>query len=358
MESDNLTVRLADDFPELRSWCLDGHEGRLCSRCSNDYFASGSACSKCLLANWKWLPVGLFSLGVMLFAAYTYSQVNPDSTPTANSESAAVRILLFHGQQLGLLFSTQAVFPGGFFSSFISTASSVSSFSPPSLATLECLLPSLSSNLLLAFCVPGALGLVGAIAKTLLWCLGAVNSWKSHLLRLVALSISLLNLTLLGTAQVSLAALGCTDNRQEQQSYLSLFPYMPCDSTWRSTILPLAAVSSLVWVVAFPAAVVWFLYRYSDRLSHDDDILVRLSGDMIRCYKPGFSWFFAVAMGRRLVLVAVIALIPYYSPYVPLCFVMVVQLSALIQHRLMPFKHAFGTLSFLSVPPYMPYPCL
>jgi hypothetical protein len=174
-------------------------------------------------------------------------------------------------------------------------------------------------------------------------------SSSSRLSRLYGVCLSLLYFFVFPCAQTALAALACTDTRQYDSSsggidgvtsqlYLNLHPWQACDSAWRRSILPPAAIGVLLWFIAFPILTT-LLYRY---LRHHltmirDPAVWPLCADLFTPYRPSHWYYEQILLGRRLALVACVSLIPADSLYLPLMLFTLIQLSALLQHRMQPY---------------------
>jgi hypothetical protein len=122
------------------------------------------------------------------------------------------------------------------------------------------------------------------------------------------MTISFLNLTFLPAAQLSFAALACTDTReaggggelgQQHPSYLNLLPFVACDTAWRSSVLPPALLSSLLSLI--PLVPFALLYRVQQRQrkqqqgggsSRDfDDALRSVLASVTQGYQERVAWW-------------------------------------------------------------------
>jgi hypothetical protein len=62
------------------------------------------------------------------------------------------------------------------------------------------------------------------------------------------MTVALLNVLFLPTAQLAFSALACTDTRDSPR-HLNQLPWIACDAAWRSAILPPAALTALLCLV-------------------------------------------------------------------------------------------------------------
>jgi hypothetical protein len=150
-------------------------------------------------------------------------------------------------------------------------------------------------------------------------------------------------------AQTALSAVACTDTRQYDSSrgsidgviselYLNLHPWRACDSTWRRSILPPAIVGVILWFLVFPLLTT-LLYRYLRRrlTTMMDPAVWLLCADLFTPYRRSHWYYEQILIGRRLALVACVTLIPADPLYLPLMLFTLIQVSALIQHRMKPY---------------------
>lgn len=399
-------------------WCLPGYQGRLCSQCSEGFYAQARRCAPCHSSSlssgiFKWLVPSLYLIAFVAIVAFLYLRTHvvqrsagvqrssspldlhagssatlEDSvrlddaseseskslpsrtgrgtfanvvhtTPVSNSlvspfagarqriivsESAAFKIVLFHCQQAGLMLTSGSALPAELLQ-FLSFTASSSDVSVQSFLMLECLasnwrlLQQLAASLVAAF-VLGAL--------FLLLCVLArqprrhVSERTIH--RCMGVLVALINLAYLPSLQLAVSALGCTDTRSGTgtAAYLNLFPSQVCDHHWRQSILPLAVVSLLWWMLVLPLCVAFLAVpRLRLWLRDQPETLFTVTGSIIGVYREQYLYFEACLLGRRLLLVLSVGLIPYFSAYLPLAFFIIIQGSALLLHRTHPYLRPF-----------------
>jgi len=210
---------------DLPTFCVTGHQGRLCSQCKDGYFASGRWCLRCLpdgLHAFIWLACMALLVGLTAFlyirvpmphhllhamqqleergragddlsgatTERTRSSGSVSATTTAEisnvmvdnlrvyprpslvltaisvagrNESASWKLLVFHCQCLSILLLTQTSLPSPLVS-FISVVSSGSGFSLSSLLAVECVFPRAwgLAHQIWASLVPPAIVVIGA----------------------------------------------------------------------------------------------------------------------------------------------------------------------------------------------------
>jgi hypothetical protein len=130
---------------------------------------------------------------------------------------------------------------------------------------------------------------------------GGAQARSSALQRAGAMTISFLNLTFLPAAQLSFAALACTDTREggQQQSCLNMLPFVACDAAWRSAVLQPALLSSLLSLI--PLVQFALLYRVQQRRKNQqqrnqasrgfDDALRSVLASVTQGYQERVSWW-------------------------------------------------------------------
>jgi hypothetical protein len=209
--------------------------------------------------------------------------------------------------------------------------------------------------------------------------------------RLYGVCVSLLYLMVFPCAETALSALTCTDLREaaldadgdggadgSARVFLNLFPGQQCDAEWRRTILPPALLGALFWFLAFPVGSTLLFRRLRAQIAAaqraaqirhsggvdwpagagaSDDAGVGggsggdaaataatavwpLCSDLLRPYSRQYWYWEQVLLVRRLLLVAAVTVIPSASLYLPLALFSLVQLSALLQHRVRPYRHS------------------
>jgi hypothetical protein len=118
----------ADGTLPSTGWCLPGHTGRLCSQCESGYYRRGGDCYECPGSAVRALATAL-QIGVcVLIFIYYYVDSELTERKASMAQSAAVHIVTFHAQFLGLLVSSQFLLPASFLQ-LLSFSSSTSSFS-------------------------------------------------------------------------------------------------------------------------------------------------------------------------------------------------------------------------------------
>lgn len=170
--------------------------------------------------------------------------------------------------------------------------------------------------------------------------------------RKISLLILLIDIVLLPSARSGLSALGCSDYRDMSAPapFLNLAPWQACDASWLSSFkTPAVALSVLCMSIALTAVFVGWRLRFIGKsftaapISEWACVFIPLS----QSFKSGYGWWFAVVLIRRMLLVVVLAFVPYYSVFLPLAFFAVIQLSALLQHYKSPFADRYDNVSEL-----------
>lgn len=224
-------------------------------------------------------------------------------------------------QQLSVLLATQASFPAAVLP-WLAAVSAAGSFSFSAIVAPECVPLSLTlqSELWVAI---GVL-LAGIAACVLLPAAAACRSrgkdpfqrglsCSDVVRRAGAMAFALLNVLFLPTAELSLAALACTDTREAGQTYLNLLPFVACDADWRARILPPAVLA----VVLAAASLVPFALLLWLRGREGNGDAVESLRTMLGLHDRGFHdrvrWWNGVLLLRRFALVAIVAIVPYHS---------------------------------------------
>ena len=135
----------------LAGWCREGHDGRLCTQCRSGYYPVGRDCVACARSPWQWDLPCLYAFAFLLLIGLLYAETKDvndsdrdyhadaiDHTRIpATATSAALAILLFHCQQLGLLLSNETSFSQRL-TSFVAAVSTASRASLQTSLALEC----------------------------------------------------------------------------------------------------------------------------------------------------------------------------------------------------------------------------
>ena len=301
------------------------------------------------------------------------------STAVVAESANPLKLLIFHSQQLSLLLHTSTSLPPVMAGLLSVINSGSTGFSLSSLIALECLGSwTLRHRCWMAVCAPALIGLVAGITsllsgkreagsrggramqlqgrdEPLLVTESEANASppsSSIVPRVYSVCVSLLYFLFFPCAQTVLSAVACTDNRQPEQSYLNLFPNQACDEEWRRTILPPAVLGLLFWLIAFPLGSTLLLLTLRSELASSSDSASAppssvsalsvwpVCADLLLPYSTRFWYMEQLLLGRRLLLVAAVTIIPSSSLYLPLVLFSIIQLSALQQHWSRPYVHA------------------
>jgi hypothetical protein len=324
------------------------------------------------------------------------------SPPPSRSRSAAadnpLKLLIFHSQQLSLLFLSSVSLPT-MLSGFVRVSSNASTgFSPSLLLAMDCLGSwTLEHKCLMALLTPLLICAVAAANRW--WYLRRVRKFNpfdalgiaaparstesdDHAQTLSnkinGTCMAMMYMLLMPCVQVSLTALGCTDTRESAHTYLNLQPFVRCDEHWRTRIFPPAFLAMLWWCVVFPLGTTLLMRRMHHRLvdvanlrssstsshqftesasssssfsSSSSSLESSIDGTALRSWSlysglmSPFSaryWYFEqILLLRRLALAAVVCIIPQQSLYLPLLLLAVIQCSALAQHAAAPYRSAW-----------------
>lgn len=330
---------IVSDYSVTPGWCAVGYEGRLCSRCRSGYYSQGVMCQPCsTLPVWLgWMSMVLFIIALVLIVIYFSSEID---SAGGQVQSGLVTILLFHCQQLALLVrNTFGVSDSN--SSAISFSSSVTSFSLQSLLAIECWIPgyALPHRTYFALLTPILLFLLS---------LAVAIFARRHRVKVVGVTLCLLNVIYLPCVEVMLLALGCTDQRQPQ-TFLNLAPHQACDRTWASTILLPAICGVALFVFIFPITALMALKKHtSASASAFSQWYSSALPPLVGIFAHNKSWWFGIILMRRIILAAVVAFVPYFSVFLLLAVFGVLQLSALLQQFLRPFAEDLSNRAEIS----------
>lgn len=158
----NSTVQLPDN---TSGWCLQGYEGRLCSKCSSGFYRVGKECYKCASLAAQWGIGAAYATAALLVVAVVFAQADQTRISAAEPVTAALPILLFHGQCLGLLLNTEGAFSEGL-TVLLSTVSASTSPSVQTVFAVECLDESFDLSKSVALTL---IGLVAVVVLLLHW---------------------------------------------------------------------------------------------------------------------------------------------------------------------------------------------
>lgn len=325
----------------LKEWCFEGHEGRLCSRCSDGFFSVARDCSLCGGLVWKLSLIAVFVVAVIVLLAVLYFQTSEERV----ASSGTLDILLFHSQQLGLLLSTDAWFSKSATSFFI-IISSASSASLQTGMAFECFgLTGVREQVLLALVVL----LILLSLLTTGYFLRTFCGFGQQLIRSMSVLLAVINIILLPAAQIAFSSLGCTDARTSSSRFLNQASWQPCDTTWQQSILP-AGLAASVLCLLIAASATWAAaeIRRLHMQQHLPKRVSRVLRPLVGSFRPEHAWWFSVIMWRRLLLAVAMSFVPYYSAFLPLSLFFIVQTSALVQHIARPFAKRFDNRAELA----------
>jgi hypothetical protein len=134
----------------------------------------------------------------------------------------------------------------------------------------------------------------------------ASSDWRA---RAAAMAVALLNLLFLPTAQLAFTALACTDSR-EPLRHLNLLPWVACDGSWRTQLLPPALLVSLFALVPFVPFALLLRGSVAGSGGFRDSLRAALASTSAGFRLP---WWPGAQLLRRFLLAATIAFVPYHS---------------------------------------------
>lgn len=217
-----------------------------------------------------------------------------------------------------------------------------SSFAGLSVTALECVVPGLSFSgviavyvavplflVLLALCIYGVGRLIAHRRQV------PFKMWRE---RCIYMGLFLLYGTYFNITIKMLDLFGCTVyDTGENQTYLNLYPYLACDVAQEyGRALPLVLVGVLLWVIGIPVLQFVLLSRYRTQL--DDPQIAAMIGFVYQSYRTPSYWWEAVNVVRRVILAALLAIVPFTRPEVAVLLVLgVLQLCIILQHAFHPF---------------------
>jgi hypothetical protein len=360
-------------------WCADGYKGRLCSACEEGYFASGRECSKC---GTQGAHVVLLLVCLVLFALlllFLYWQAAPSRLRVESSSTKgggrsnlyatggspainALRLLVFHSQQLSLLLFTNTSIPAelaGFFAFLFATSTG---FSFSNLVALDCLgsgwtvttraWMALLAPLLVAFVALGA-WIAGRNASAATHADDALTK-PSRLLAACAVMMQLLSfpcaLTILSAISCRTAPTSLKIRALADDTWLNMHPAIQCDANWRSHTVPPAAIGVVVWFVVYPLLSAWTSFRM--RKSMQGSALTQgtpspAAATLLGAYVSRVWYWEQILLARRYLLILCVCLVPTDSVYLPMAFLALVQASLLLEHYGLPYRSAWMHLAEL-----------
>jgi len=95
--------------------------------------------------------------------------------------------------------------------------------------------------------------------------------------------------------------------------YLTSAPYEECaeNTVWSNQILPTSIILLVIFVIGFPASLIYALYK--SRSLHSDDILQRTIGYLFVPFKKHLYFYGYILIARSLILSIIIGLVPETS---------------------------------------------
>ncbi len=124
--------------------------------------------------------------------------------------------------------------------------------------------------------------------------------------------------------------------------------WQACDGQWASGVLPTAASGALLYCLLIPCGFLWALVRSRDPDSAAWQWYAVVLSGFTSTYQERVRWWEMVVLVRRLALIAVVALVPYYSQFLPASLFVVIQVSALAQHVYHPYRESFDNRAELA----------
>ena len=262
------------------------------------------------------------------------------SVGSQEASSAAINILVFHCQQIGILLQARTALPEAVLP-VLASFSTASELSLSSLLEVQCL--GFGLKLQHHILASMAVALLLFLLTILLSCRAIRLSTlpdeqrQYRLYRLLFVCLACMNFIFLPSVTLGLSALGCTDDR-EAVRYLNLFPWIACDSVSKADVLPIATAVTILFILFLPITGFCCLLCLRYRSNH---LLLGALSPFVSAFRPQMQQFEAMLLLRRLVLAVIIAFVPQSSDLLPLSIFAVIQCSALIQHVWQPYALAF-----------------
>ena len=321
--------------------CAEGYTDRLCTRCEENWYSSGYACSLCPSYLGK-LLIPLFIIVLIVLIVYVL-KVPPGS-------SAVLKIVMFYLQTTLVLVNSAGV---GWPISITATAEHVSSAASFSVSALECVFPGISivGKFIFYVCIP--IGLIAVVF--LLFIVGRIilrvrhasspqhELWQS---RCISVGLFLLNMVFFGVSVKMLSAFGCTlHDDGDGQTYLNVHPWVACSRSSLSSslgypysaMLAIGLIGFFAYVFGIPVMSAMLLYRSRHDLGSAQAI-VRY-GYLYACYRQETRFWEAIFTLRRLLLSVVLVAVPFSSPQTAVLLVFaILQVAIVLQHVFAPFK--------------------
>eukprot|EP00002_Diphylleia_rotans_P037139 TRINITY_DN8271_c0_g1_i2.p1 TRINITY_DN8271_c0_g1~~TRINITY_DN8271_c0_g1_i2.p1 ORF type:complete len:1578 (-),score=252.91 TRINITY_DN8271_c0_g1_i2:302-5035(-) len=323
---DSCNPENADEFS-----CKTGYEGRLCSKCSNDYYQSGRECLECPKVAAIINP--LLSVIFYIMLVYQFVKTNPSS-------SGLLKIFLFH-LQTGSILSTLVVKDS---SNTIVFYEYLTSLSTLRIAGPECVFgndpPTLSviSTLL-------RIGMVVLFMLISLCWLGRLK-WA----RLLSIVIFLFLNMYYGISGVTFSAFGCSLYDEGTEAwYLTSKPWLQCSpvSDDYKGILGASIPLFIIFTLGFPLYIIFVLKRVIPFAT--DDVTERQFGFLYLPYEKSYEGWEVVILFRRLLISFVVNIVPYdETSYLASSIFTILQVSVILQHRYNPYKRTLDNYMELS----------
>eukprot|EP00002_Diphylleia_rotans_P016664 TRINITY_DN3242_c0_g1_i2.p1 TRINITY_DN3242_c0_g1~~TRINITY_DN3242_c0_g1_i2.p1 ORF type:complete len:1755 (+),score=304.09 TRINITY_DN3242_c0_g1_i2:180-5444(+) len=297
---DGVIIEVSSDQMLMDS-CLQGYEGRVCSKCQMNFGAQGRSCVECNSS----LVYVSFVVGPVLiicFIIYLYK-----SEPNA---SGKLGILIFHTQTLSVIATAMSNTPT--VERTVNLPFSVSSIQLPSIScifeTTNAITPVAASFFRLPL-----FAVVGALAFKF------TNGHKRD--KVVFVLLNLVRCIYYPIALETFGVFGCTLFDDAYNSwFLNAWPWISCDpiSSEYENLLSLAVPTFFIFVCGFPV-LLWYLIRdnaHSVNQNREDD--ERKSrriryGFLYLPYKKEYRFWGIVTTGRLLCFGLVVRIVPYTS---------------------------------------------
>ena len=256
------------------------------------------------------------------------------------SATGFLKIALFYGQTTWVLIRSAGVgWPIAIFGVLVQHFSSLAGFS---VTALECVIPGIGIESVFGIYV--AIPAVLVLLPFIIYLVGLIiNRYRSQPLRLwrqrcVSMGLFLLYGTYFNITVKLLDMFGCTVADSNQMAYLNLYPWLACDwssGTYR-LLFSLSVLFTAVYVVGTPVLCLGLVYK--NRRDLEEPNVATMLGFIYQSYRSECYYWELINVLRRVLLAALLAVVPFTHPeYSVLLVLAALQLSLILQHAYAPF---------------------
>jgi Leucine-rich repeat (LRR) protein len=317
--------------------CAEGYHGRKCSKCDNDHYFSGSKCKLCTGRSYIFGSIVVVIVIIIFTITLMHMRIP--------SKYGTFKILLLWGQTVSALLNTELPWPHSF--TFFQDSVDVSTVGINGIFGFECMFSEPNSPIVrfyLGVVTPGLLVLYDCLLFSLLYAATfysgqKITTFKKLWIDFIRFIVYSTSLFYFPVAKTVLSAFNCETDPVTNIKYLASSPFLVCASgtLWSQKILPAAVILTALFVVGFPALLVYILFAYRKNL-HSESFQSTI-GFIFTPFKKKLFYFGYLQIGRSLLLSIIIGILPESSTFRRLLILVSLLCFLAAQLQLRPYVH-------------------